>query len=100
VAEPIPFHKSRAERGETRVLDALRREIRARQLSLRTEQAYAGWVRRYLRFHGAVDPMALGDPEIERFLSYLANERGVAPSTRPRRRAPCCSSTGTSSTGR
>jgi len=81
VAEPIPCQKSRAERGETRVLDALRREIRARQLSLRTEQAYAGWVRRYLRFHRTVDPMALGDPEIERFLSWLANERGVAPST-------------------
>ena len=69
MAEPIPFQKSRAERGETRVLDAVRREIRARQLSLRTEQAYSGWVRRYLRFHGAVDPAALGDPEIERDLT-------------------------------
>jgi site-specific recombinase XerD len=81
VAEPIPFQKSRADRGEFRVLDAVRREIRARQLSRRTEQAYAGWVRRYLRHHGADDPRALGDVEIERFLSYLANERGVAPST-------------------
>lgn len=81
MAEPIPFQKSRADRGEIRVLDAVRREIRARQLSRRTEQAYAGWVRRYLRYHGADDPRALGDVEIERFLSYLANERGVAPST-------------------
>jgi len=86
VAEPIPFQRTRNERGETRVLDALRREIRARQLSQRTEEAYAGWVRRYLRFHRSIHPVEPGAARIEQFLSFPANERRVSPSGSPGRR--------------
>jgi len=59
----------------------MRREIRARQLSLRTEDAYVSWARRYLRFHGGRDPRALGDDGIAAFLTHLAVRRHVAPAT-------------------
>jgi len=81
VVKPIPFQRGRDVRGETRVLDTVRREIRARQLSQRTEDTYTSWVRRFLRFHGCIDPRSLGDEDIGRYLSYLANERRVAAST-------------------
>jgi integron integrase len=64
-----------------KVLDQLRERIRYLHYSIRTEQAYVHWVRAYIRFHGRRHPAALGCAEIEAFLSWLANERGVAPST-------------------
>ncbi|WP_442909227.1 integron integrase [Ideonella sp. BN130291] len=56
---------------------------RARYLhySLRTEQAYALWVRHFVRWAGMRHPSHLGRTEVEGFLSYLANERRVSPST-------------------
>jgi integron integrase len=81
VADPIPFRRSAAPRDETSALDAMRREIRARQLSLRTEEAYVSWARRYLRFHDGRDPRELGGAGIAAFLTHLAVLRNVAPST-------------------
>ena len=49
--------------------------------SYRTEEAYLGWVRRYIGFHGRRHPREMGAPEIEAFLNHLANERSVAAST-------------------
>ncbi|MFK7956286.1 MAG: integron integrase [Lysobacterales bacterium] len=57
------------------------REIRVRGYSYRTEQAYTGWVRRFVRFHGGTYPGKLGKSAIESFLSHLAIELKVAPST-------------------
>lgn len=64
-----------------RLLDALRAQVRALHYSLRTEQAYVYWVRAFIRFHGLRHPGELAQPEIEAFLSWLANERQVAPAT-------------------
>ncbi len=68
---------------ETRVrlLDQVRNRIRAKHYSYRTEQAYVGWVRRFVLFHDKTHPDQLGGPEIERFLTYLAVERSVSAST-------------------
>jgi integron integrase len=54
--------------------------VRARHLSPRTEEAYAGWVRRFAD-HSKADPALLGQPEIASFLSMLATERCVSAST-------------------
>jgi integrase len=62
-------------------LDRLRTQIRLRHFSLRTEEAYAGWVRRYIVFHGKRHPDQLGEDEIRAFLSFLAEERNVSAST-------------------
>ena len=64
-----------------RLLDQLRQQIRYRHYSLRTEQCYVQWVRRFIRFHGMRHPRDLGGADVSRFLSHLANEGRVAPST-------------------
>lgn len=64
-----------------RLLDQLRERIRYCHYSLRTEQAYVFWVRRFIRFHGLRHPRELGAAEVESFLTHLAIERKVAPST-------------------
>jgi integron integrase len=65
----------------TRLLDQLRERIRYAHYSLRPERTYVYWARYFIRFHGVRHPQDLGAPEIEAFLSHLANQRGVSPST-------------------
>jgi site-specific recombinase XerD len=64
-----------------RLLDVLRREIRARHMSLRTEDAYVYWARDFIRYHGRRHSRDLGPSEVEADLSILANQRRVAAST-------------------
>ncbi len=64
-----------------KLLDQVRRACRTKHLSLRTEQAYVGWTRRYVRYHGLRHPRQLGEDEVQAFISYLALERSVAAST-------------------
>lgn len=64
-----------------RLLDQLRDRIRLKHYSLRTEQAYLQWVKRYILFHGKRHPIEMGKVEIEAFLSSLAVERNVSAST-------------------
>ena len=65
----------------TRLLDQVRERIRYLHYSLRTEHAYVHWVRAFVRFHGLRHPAELGAPEVEAFLTFLATQRSVAPST-------------------
>ena len=65
----------------TRLLDQVRERIRYKHYSLRTEQAYVQWVRRFVKWHGLRHPRDMGPLEIEGFLAMLANERRVAAST-------------------
>ena len=61
--------------------DRAREAIRTRHYSRRTEDAYVGWILRFLRFHGHRPAAEMGETEIGRFLSSLAAERRVAAST-------------------
>jgi len=64
------------------LLATARERMRTRHLSLRTEQAYLQWLRRYAAFHGGGRPLAeLGPGEIERFLTHLAVEDRVGAAT-------------------
>jgi integron integrase len=58
-----------------KLLQQLRRAVRLRHYSLRTEEAYVAWVRRFVRFHGLRHPTELGAVEVTEFLAALA-ERG------------------------
>jgi len=62
-------------------LDRLRGAIRLRHLSLRTEEAYVGWVRRFIVFHDKRHPEEMGAPEVTAFLTHLAREQHVSAST-------------------
>jgi site-specific recombinase XerD len=59
----------------------MRERIRYCHYSLRTERAYLFWVRRFIRFHRMRHPKDLGSSKVEAFLTHLATERHVAPST-------------------
>ncbi len=60
---------------------ALITEIRRRGYSIRTEQAYEGWVDRFLTFCDCTDPAAVGSAEVLAFLEHLAVARQVAANT-------------------
>jgi len=64
-----------------RLLDQVRARIRVLHYSLRTEQAYLDWIKRFIRFSDKRHPRDLSAPHIERFLSHLAVECNVAAST-------------------
>ncbi len=64
-----------------RLLDRLHAAIRTHHYSRRTEKCYAGWVRRFVRFHDLRHPSEMGEVEIEAFLSHLATQSRVSAST-------------------
>lgn len=70
-----------------RFLDQLRECLRVRHYSLRTEEAYVDWVRRFIHFHGKRHPKEMGAPEVQAFLNYLAVERRISPSTQNQAKA-------------
>ena len=59
----------------------MRESIRVRHYSIRTEDTYVQWARRFILFHGKRHPIELGAPEVAAFLTHLAVERGVGAST-------------------
>jgi integron integrase len=68
--------------GEKRkLLHQVRWHLRVKRYSIRTEQAYVDWIRRFILFHAKRHPQTMGEGEIAQFLSYLAAERKVAAST-------------------
>jgi len=66
---------------QPRLLDLVRETIRVRRYSIRTEQAYVQWIRRFILFHDKRHPLQLREEDVGRFLSHLAVERHVSPST-------------------
>lgn len=64
-----------------KLLDRVREATRTRHYSRRTEEAYVGWIKRFIFFHGKKHPAALGGAEVNAFLSHLAVEERVSAST-------------------
>jgi integron integrase len=62
-------------------MDQLRDAIRTRHYSIRTEETYLHWIKRFILFHGKKHPADMGEPEITAFLTDLAVEKHVAAST-------------------
>ena len=67
--------------GGPRLLDRVRREIRVRHYSIRTESSYVDWIRRFIIFNDKRHPSEMGASEVTAFLTHLAVDRSVAPST-------------------
>jgi len=68
-------------RSPSPFLESVRDAIRVRHYSIRTEQAYLGWIKRFILFHGKRHPSEMGAREVTAFLTSLAVDRQVAPST-------------------
>lgn len=70
-----------------KLLERMRIHLRTRHYSIRTEEAYIDWARRFILFHGKRHPRDMGAVEVEAFLSHLAVERHVSASTQNQAKA-------------
>ena len=66
---------------EPKLLDQLRDALRLRHYSIRTEESYIGWARRFIVYHEMRHPKDMGATEITAFLTHLADEGEVSIST-------------------
>jgi integron integrase len=64
-----------------KLLDQVRDKLRVKHYSIRTEQVYVDWIKRYIHFHGKRHPNNLGAHDVEAFLTHLAVAGKVAAST-------------------
>jgi integron integrase len=67
--------------NKPKLLDQVRDVIRRKHYSIRTEQAYIDWIKRFIIYHNKRHPAEMAEEEIARFLTHLARDRDVAPST-------------------
>ena len=67
--------------SEKKLLDRVRDTLRRKNYAYRTEQAYTSWIKRYILYHHKRHPEEMGEHDIEAFLTYLAVESCVSPST-------------------
>lgn len=70
-----------------RLLELVRAAIKVRHLSPSTEEAYSRWIRKFIHFHGKRHPRDMGAREVEAYLSHLALQRDVSPSTQNQAKA-------------
>ena len=66
---------------EKRLIEQVRDVARLRHLSLRTEEAYCNWIKRFVVFHQKRHPRGMNSEEITQFLTHLAVDGQVAAST-------------------
>jgi integron integrase len=64
-----------------RLLDQVHQVLRVRHYALRTEECYAQWITRFIRFHHQRHPREMGAAEVEQFLTHLAVDGHVSAST-------------------
>lgn len=67
--------------GQPRLLEQVRQMLRVQHYSLRTEESYLYWIRYFIRFHKKRHPKDMSEKEVEAFLTHLAVDRKVSPST-------------------
>jgi GR25 family glycosyltransferase involved in LPS biosynthesis len=66
-------------------LNEVVKAVRVRHYSIRTEQVYVGWIKRFIVFHDKRHPREMGAAEVGGFLSHLAVTRNVAETPRTMR---------------
>ena len=67
--------------GKPPLLEQVRRCLRLKHYSIRTERAYVAWIKRFILFHRKRHPSGVGTDEIRQFLSHLATDGRVAAAT-------------------
>jgi len=76
-----PILSPTREQNKPKLLDQVRDTIRRKHYSIRTEQSYIDWIRRFILFHGKRHPNEMREGEVNAFLTHLARDGGVAAST-------------------
>src|ERR1700730_10970707 len=69
------------EQNKPKLLELVRDVIRRKHYSIRTEQSYIDWIRRFILFHQKRHPSEMRETEVNAFLTHLARDGGVAAST-------------------
>ena len=64
-----------------KLLDIVVEKIRIRHYSIKTEKSYTYWIKNYILFHNKKHPKDMGKTEIEQYLTYLAIDKNVSPTT-------------------
>ncbi len=64
-----------------KLLDVVRDKIRFKHYSLSTERTYLYWIKYFILYHNKRHPIQMGKPEIEQFLTWLATDKKVSPTT-------------------
>src|SRR3990170_7721414 len=77
----VPAINTATTSQKPKLLDQVRRAIRARHYSPRTEETYVHWIKRFIFFHNKRHPAEMAEKEIAQFLSSLAIESHVSAST-------------------
>lgn len=67
--------------SKPKLLDQVREVIRLKHFSIRTEETYIHWIKRFIIFHKKRHPLEMGEQEIREFLSNLATQLNVARAT-------------------
>lgn len=67
--------------GQSPFLDKVRGVLRVHHYSIRTEEVYIQWIKRFILFHNKRHPTEMGEKEISLFLSHLATDKHVTAST-------------------
>ncbi len=52
-------------KAQPKLLDQVRDRLRVKHYSLRTEDAYVHWIKRFIYFQGKRHPAEMGGPEVE-----------------------------------
>lgn len=73
--------------GRPRLLEQVRERLRVMHYSIRTEEQYVQWIRRFIVHHAKRHPRDMGAPEVEAFLTHLAVVGGVSASTQNQAKA-------------
>ena len=82
IAFPVPLRVAEEQLPyKPKLLDQMRDVLRRRHYSIRTEQSYVDWVRRFILFHNKRHPSEMAEAEVMAFLTSLARDGKVAAST-------------------
>jgi integron integrase len=69
------------QKPKRKLLDIVRDKIRVKHYSMSTERTYIHWIKHYIFFHNKKHPIEMGKEEIEQFLTFLAVQKKVSPTT-------------------
>jgi len=67
--------------ASSKLLDAVRGVLRVKNYSYSTEKTYIYWIRKFILFNNKKHPLQMGEPHINKFLSYFALNQKVSAST-------------------
>jgi hypothetical protein len=66
----------KSSQNKPKLLDQVRDVIRLKHFSIRTEQTYIHWSRRFILFHHKRHPRDMAETEVTEFLTHLARDGG------------------------